>query len=171
MEISERIKAVRKEAGLTQQEFADRLGIARGNIGAYEVGKNAPSDAVIALICKTFGVNEAWLRNGEGEMFRQLSREEEIEQMAQTLLAEESDSFRTRLVSVLVRLSPEKLEVLADIAEGLVAAHDQEPAAPVGVDPDEAELQRKVADYERELREEQEARRRSEASPDTSETA
>ena len=169
MEISERIKAIRKEAGLTQQEFADRLGIARGNIGAYEVGKNAPSDAVIALICKTFNVNEAWLRNGEGEMFRQLSREEEIEQMAQTLLAEESDSFRTRLVSVLVKLSPEKLEVLAEIAQKLVA--DQEPTAPAGVDPEEAELQRRVADYERELREEQEARRRSAASLDTSETA
>ena len=77
--------------------------------------------------------------------------------------------FRTRLVSVLVKLSPEKLEVLAEIAQKLVA--DQEPAAPAGVDPEEAELQRRVADYERELREEQEARRRSEAPPDTSETA
>lgn len=38
--MNERIKSLRKALGLTQQEFADKLGISRGNIGAYEVGKN-----------------------------------------------------------------------------------------------------------------------------------
>ena len=55
---------------MTQQEFADRIGIARGNIGAYEVSKNSPSDAVISLICREFNVNEVWLRDGTGEMFQ-----------------------------------------------------------------------------------------------------
>jgi len=64
-----RLKKIRKVLDLTQQEFADRIGIARGNIGAYEVGKNAPSDAVISLICREFNVNEEWLRNGTGDMF------------------------------------------------------------------------------------------------------
>ena len=48
-----RLKKLRNELEMTQQEFADVLGTARGNISAYEVGKNAPSDAVISLICKT----------------------------------------------------------------------------------------------------------------------
>lgn len=64
-----RIKNLRKELDLTQQEFADKIGISRGNIGAYEVGKNIPSDAVISLICREFNVREEWLRTGEGEMF------------------------------------------------------------------------------------------------------
>ena len=69
MTLNERLKLLRKALHLTQQEFADRLGISRGNIAAYEVAKNAPSDAVILLICKEFNVSEIWLRTGEGEMF------------------------------------------------------------------------------------------------------
>lgn len=65
----ERLKLLRKQLRLTQQEFADKLGISRGNIAAYEVAKNAPSDAVILLICRYFNVNEEWLRNGVGDMF------------------------------------------------------------------------------------------------------
>ena len=68
--MGERLKDLRKALGLTQQEFADRIGIARGNIGAYEVSKNSPSDAVISLICREFNVNQVWLRDGTGEMFQ-----------------------------------------------------------------------------------------------------
>ena len=42
MILKDRIKKLRRELDLTQQEFADKIGISRGNIGAYEVGKNAP---------------------------------------------------------------------------------------------------------------------------------
>lgn len=64
-----RIKELRTSLGLTQQKSADKLGIARGNIAAYEVGKNAPSDAVISLICTKFNISEDWLRTGTGEMY------------------------------------------------------------------------------------------------------
>lgn len=67
--MNERIKELRKALGLTQHEFADKLGISRGNIGSYEVGKSQPGGSVISLICKTFNVNEEWLRSGTGEMF------------------------------------------------------------------------------------------------------
>lgn len=72
--MNERIKQLRKELGLTQQQFADNLKIARGNIAAYEVGKNSPSDAVISLICREFDVNEVWLREGSGNMFKSNNR-------------------------------------------------------------------------------------------------
>lgn len=67
--MNERLRKLRKTLDLTQQTFADRIGIARGNIGSYEVGKSNLSDAVISLICREFNVNEHWLRTGEGEMF------------------------------------------------------------------------------------------------------
>ena len=94
--MNERIKALRKRLGLTQQAFADRLKIARGNIGAYEVGKNAPSDAVISLICKEFNVNEIWLRTGEGgddNMFTKVNEEEKrdyVNQVGKDLLTRAS---------------------------------------------------------------------------------
>ena len=84
--MNERIKSLRKALGLTQQEFADKLGISRGNIGAYEVGKNAPSDAVISLIVRIFNTNENWLRTGEGEMFTPIPVKDEIGYFVEDLL-------------------------------------------------------------------------------------
>lgn len=67
--MNDRIKRLRKELDLTQQEFADRISIKRGAVANYEIGRNIPSDSVINLICREFNVNEAWLRTGTGEMF------------------------------------------------------------------------------------------------------
>lgn len=64
-----RIKQLRKELGLTQEAFGNKIGIKRNSIANYEIGRNNPIDAVIFSICRTFSVNETWLRTGEGEMF------------------------------------------------------------------------------------------------------
>lgn len=117
--MNERLKKLRKSLDLTQQEFADKIGIARGNIGAYEVGKNAPSDAVISLICKTdFSrgrVNEKWLRTGEGgddNMFIEAPRDEQISKFVGELLKEEEDSFKKRFISMLAALDESDWESL-----------------------------------------------------------
>jgi len=69
MEIKERLKKIRNSLHLTQQEFADRLGIKRNTVATYETGKSNPSDSAVVLICREFNVNEEWLRTGKGEMF------------------------------------------------------------------------------------------------------
>lgn len=129
--MNERIKQIRKILGLTQQKFADRLGIARGNIAAYEVGKNPPSDAVIALICREFNVNEHWLRTGEGEMFLSPDRRTEISRFMNQLLQEDDHSFKNRLVSVLADLNMEEWEFLERRLEqlyiGMGSADAKEP--------------------------------------------
>lgn len=84
--MNERIKQIRKHLNLTQQEFADKIGISRGNIAAYEVGKNSPSDAAISLICREFSVNEDWLRDGTGEMFKQSLPTDEVAIYVEDLL-------------------------------------------------------------------------------------
>lgn len=66
--LGERIKKVRKSLDLTQQEFADRIGSKRNTIATYEMGRTAPSAAVISLVCAKFNISEDWLRNGTGEM-------------------------------------------------------------------------------------------------------
>jgi HTH-type transcriptional regulator / antitoxin PezA len=110
--LNERLKKLRKTLDLTQQEFANKIGIARGNIGAYEVGKNAPSDAVISLICKQFNVDENWLRTGEGEMFIKQTRDEQIASFIGTIQSNEDDSFKKRFVSMLSALDESDWEVL-----------------------------------------------------------
>lgn len=121
----ERIKKIRKELDLTQQEFADRIGIARGNVGAYEVGKNAPSDAVISLICREFNVNEDWLRDGIGDMFLPADRNADIARLTKQLLNEESDSFKNRFVSILANLTVEEWEFLERKAKELCVVNTE----------------------------------------------
>lgn len=65
--MKQRIKKLRNDLNMTQQEFAERLGLKRQTIAAYEIGKIEPSDSTLLLICDRFGVNEKWLRTGEGD--------------------------------------------------------------------------------------------------------
>ena len=116
-----RLKKLRNELEMTQQEFADVLGTARGNISAFEVGKNAPSDAVISLICKTDfpkgRVNETWLRTGEGEMFIEASRDEQIAAFVGGILKDEEDTFQKKFISMLAALDESDWEVLQKMVE------------------------------------------------------
>ncbi len=121
--MKDRLKKIRKELDLTQQAFADRLGIARGNIAAYEVGKNALSDSVIALICKTDfegrKINEDWLRNGNGEMFIEQTRDEQIEAFIGSMMADEEDSFKRRLISGLCKMDEQGWTVLENLLDSI----------------------------------------------------
>ena len=110
--MDERIKAIRKALGLTQQEFADRLGIQRSTIAQYETGRNNPIDAVVSLICREYNVDEVWLRTGIGEMFRPRTREDDIAAFFGQVLGGRCTDFQRRMVSVLSRLSAAEWELL-----------------------------------------------------------
>lgn len=66
---SERIKVIRQSLGLTQDEFASRIGISRSALSLLESGKNNPSERTVMLICREFGVNLDYLLHGTGPMF------------------------------------------------------------------------------------------------------
>ena len=68
MAIGERIKQIRKEAGLSQSVFGNHLKISFQAVSALEKGTNVPSEQTITLICREFGIREKWLRDGKGDM-------------------------------------------------------------------------------------------------------
>lgn len=111
MGIGERIKQIRKGKCLTQQAIADKLGLKRQTIAAYEIGTVTPSDRTILDICREFDVRESWLRTGEGEPFIEKSREENISAFVGNILSGEPD-FRQRFISVLARMTPEEWAIL-----------------------------------------------------------
>ena len=110
--MKDRIKQVRKEAKITQQELADSLGLKQNTIAMYEIGRITPSDRTILDICRIYNVNEKWLRYGEGEMLTQRSKEEEIADFLTDLSVGKGTDFQRRLVSVLARMSSEEWEMI-----------------------------------------------------------
>lgn len=122
-----RIKQIRKATGLTQQEFADRLGISRSNIATYETREGNISDATIKLICREFRINETWLRTGEGEMHLPVNRDQAITDFMADILKGTPD-FRTKLVGVLARLSVDEWGMLERRARELSDALAKEDA-------------------------------------------
>lgn len=117
--MNERLKKLRKELDLTQQAFADKIGVKRNTVATYEVGKSNPSDAAVSLICKTFNVNEQWLRDGTGEMFIELTRDEQIAAFIGSIQSVESDSFKKRFISMLSALDESEWQVLEKMVNGL----------------------------------------------------
>lgn len=115
--MNERIKDLRKSLGLTQLEFGEQVGVKANTIGNYEIGLRTPSDAVIRAICREFNVNEDWLRTGEGEMFN--PQDEKLAAFVGSLVADDSDPFKRRMVELLADLTPEEWKLLEKMAERL----------------------------------------------------
>jgi len=116
----ERITELRKAMGMTQQQFADGIGVKRGTVANYEIGRNNPTETVLQMICRVYGVRREWLDTGEGDMFVEKSRFDQIKDISERYLGEDSDSFRLRLISVIAGLSEYQLAVLAEIADKIV---------------------------------------------------
>lgn len=90
--MKERIAEVRKAAGLSQAEMADRLGLSRNFISLMENGNRIPSDRTIADICREFSVNRVWLETGVGEPFQPKDKREELKAVfADVLSGRQSD--------------------------------------------------------------------------------
>lgn len=123
MSVASRTKELRKALGLTQQQFADRLHITRGAVSNWDFGRSDPSDSAISLICREFNVREAWLRDGTGDMLEVKPRAEELGELVRKLLADRPESFRSRLITSLLRFEPDSPEwqILENIYNSIAA--------------------------------------------------
>lgn len=71
--MNERVRALRKELGLTLAEFGEAIGFTTGGLSDLERGRCAVSEKHIKLITNAFKqVNEHWLRTGDGPMFKEV---------------------------------------------------------------------------------------------------
>ena len=120
--MNNRIREVREHFKLTQTEFGERLGVSRDVIGNIEYNrlKNPKQkEPIIKLICSTFGVNELWLRSGEGEMFQAMTEDEELADYLGDVMNDEPESFRRRLTIEMKNWTPEVWQMLEEICKRL----------------------------------------------------
>ena len=106
--VGDRIKALREKLGndgkkMSQTEFGRKIGLSQNAIANVENGNNGASESAILNICREFHVDETWLRTGEGEMFRPMTRTNEISAfISKTLKA--NDDIKQRVIWALSQL-------------------------------------------------------------------
>lgn len=129
MTVGERVKEVRKENGLSQEEFAHKLGFdTRGAIANIELGRTEASDKLLSLISNLFGIREEWLRTGEGEMhLGEDARSEKIEDFINGVVRDDDDTFKKRFLEMLAGLDPADWELLERMAEKLTQKKEENP--------------------------------------------
>jgi len=96
LSVGSRVRELRKALKLTQPDFAKSLGLTQSAISGYEKELKNVSEPSIIAICREYGVNEKWLRTGEGDMFLEipntymegLAREYELDQVDVALISE-----------------------------------------------------------------------------------
>lgn len=126
-EMKDRIVSIRKESGLTQEEFGKELNLSQNYVWMLESGKRAPSARTIIDLCKKFQISEEWLRTGEGEMKAPMTKQAEIAEItAQLFRKEETDpetyNFLVELNKYLLQLDETQMQAVLDMIRKLNAA-------------------------------------------------
>lgn len=113
--MNDRIKELRKELGLSGEKFGERIGVKKAAISKIESGVVGLSDSNILAICREFNVNEEWLRYGTGEMFKDMTLDEEIISFIGEIQWDTSNTFKKRFISAISKLNEEEWNVLEKI--------------------------------------------------------
>lgn len=144
--MKERLRDLRRSLNLTQQEFAERIGIKRNTVANYESGRNVPTDSVLSLICREFGVSPEWLKTGAGEMF--VPEGNEIDALADKYhLSEAIKVFIERLVNLPEKDQQVVSRLLIETAAQLQTVAESPPES----EPPEMSIDEKVEAYRRAL--------------------
>lgn len=106
---------------MPQDTFAKKVGLTKNYISLVETGNRSLADRTVKDICRIFGVNEEWLRNGTGEMFVQKSKDEQIAEMLADIQKEGDASFKHRLISALTRLNESDWDTLEKLIDEIAS--------------------------------------------------
>lgn len=111
--IRDRILFLLEKKGITKTEFAIKLNITQAYVSKITNKGAIPSDRLIEDICEKFGVNENWLRTGDGEMFIDVPVEDEYFKAA-TQISKSGDKFAMQAIIEYWKLDDVSKEVLMD---------------------------------------------------------
>ena len=118
-DINSRIFELRKFLKISQTDFGNGIGVSRGVIKNIDENKVEAKPLLIEQICKMYNVNKQWLLTGEGEMFNALTKNEQLAEFVGTVLGEEEESFKQRILNMLSNLSDDGWAFLEQMVDDL----------------------------------------------------
>ena len=123
-DLSDRITYIIETLGMEKIALAEKINVSQAFVSQLCSGSKQPSDRTISDICREFNVNEEWLRSGEGEPFKKLSKEEEIASYVEDLLSDGTENPLYEIILDIMRtyseLTPKSQEVLRDFSRRLL---------------------------------------------------
>ncbi len=115
MKISERIRDARRRAGLTQAQFAERLGVTPQCVSQYERGVKMPKRETIQKMANALGVSAIQLNPDEAltQCFDSLSEEDQRE----LLSGVGGNRFYAEIAAAYMSLPPDKQKMVRRIVD------------------------------------------------------
>ena len=111
--INKQIAALIHAKGMNKSQFAENINVSPQFISAVCAGTKQPSDRTIADICRVYNVNEDWLRDGTGDPFMQLSREETIAEYVGMITGGHITDIDESIIKFMAETPVEEWETLA----------------------------------------------------------
>ena len=124
--MKDRLKELRKQLGLTMEEFGSKLGVRKTTISSLENGVNNFTEQMILSICNVYNVNEQWLRNGTGDMFV-----EDTDSLVEKIISDYPlDKLSQTILKTYIELDPKKREifnyVMKQISDSIMASSKEQ---------------------------------------------
>lgn len=157
--MNERLKKIRLAKKLSQEQFGQKISIARSHISSLENGARELTDRTIFDICREFNVSEDWLRTGQGEMFNSVSNDE-LDRLAERYSLQ---PLAKKIVEKFVTLEEGEMNAILNLVKEVASELPDEISMTK-----EDYIEKELEDYRLELEAEQKGQTLS-ALPDTEE--
>ena len=112
--MKDRLKEIRKENDLTQEEFAARINLSRNYITQIELGNRVPAPRTISDICREFHVSQAWLESGIEPKY--IDQDESDIDVINRIMEGQSEN-KKKLMRILADMPDELLDKMLDYLE------------------------------------------------------
>lgn len=117
--IGERLQIIRKDSGLSQEAFAKRLSVTRNVVAKYENGLVEPPELFINHLCMKFGVNENWLKTGDGDIYTAITEDDLMSEKLGNILASDNDMIK-EIITKATELDEDYLKMLNQLIDGML---------------------------------------------------
>lgn len=118
--INDRVKEIRLKLNYTQQDFAKKLNLkSRSHISSIESNNKNVTDRLITDICREFAINEEFLRHGTGDMFAELTDDEQLSRYIAKLLKSD-DKLKKNFILNILKLDDNDFIFYIDIIKKLI---------------------------------------------------
>lgn len=119
---NDRITFLRKELGLSQTAFGEKLGVSRGVIKNIDEHNTIPKPEFISLVCKTYNVDPYWMETGEGDMFLAKDDMTTLMEFAVQMFQDKDLAWIRRVCEYINALTPAERAEVSRYIKGIAGA-------------------------------------------------